>query len=192
MKFFRVKDLAAIWLFALLINAFSVAIFAEAPKNSVAGLVYCPLTKKFQPVKAEKKEIRQNPLEEICADERDKKTFSDELYSTNFLYKPRLDVKQFENLVFDFFQKGKSAFAGIPQFPRFPHKDSIKASAAVIVFSKTNETEFVWKSNTEGFSFAQNSRPPNAILANLFEPQNFRKLEKISRRIAPRAPPFSL
>ena len=192
MKFFRVKDLTAIWFFALILNAFSIAIFAEAPKSSAAGLVYCPLTKKLQPVKAAKKETRQNPLEEICADERDKKSFSDELFSANLLNKPRLDDKQFENLVFDFFQKGKSAFAGIPQFPDFPHKDSIKASSVVIAFNKTNETEFVWKLNPEGFSFAQNSRPPNAVSASLFEPQNFRKLEKISRRIAPRAPPFSL
>ena len=191
MKFCRIKFLTAIWLFALFLNAFSIAIFAEAPKK-LAEMVYCPLTKKLQPVKAVKKETRKNPLGEICADGRDKKSFSDELFSASGLKMAALGEKQFENLVFDFFQKGKSAFAGVPQFPDLPHKNSIKPFSAVVAFGQTDEKQFIWKSRAERFSFALIPRPPNTVAANFFEPQNFRELNKISRQITPRAPPFSL
>jgi hypothetical protein len=190
-KFRAKKNLLAIWLFALFLSAFSIALFAETPRNSVET-VYCPLTKKLQPVKAQKKEDWQNPLENICADEKEKKSFADELFRQNLLKTASLDEKQFENLVFDFFQKGKAAFAGLPQFPDSPQKNSVKTFSAVIGFGKTDETQFVWKSNTDDFSFASNPRPPNCVSANLFKAQTSRKLEKISHRIAPRAPPFSL
>jgi hypothetical protein len=190
-KFCKTKNLAAVWLFALFLNAFSVVLFAEPPRNS-AEKVYCPLTKKLQPVKVQKKESRQNPLENICADEEDKKSFSIELFNGKLLKTNSLDEKQFENLVFDFFQKGKAAFADLPQFPDSPQKDSVKTFSVAIVFSKTDETQFVWKLQNEDFPFDQNPRPPNSVSADLFEPQNFQTLEQYSRQIAPRAPPYSL
>jgi hypothetical protein len=190
-KFRRLKNLTAVWLFALLLNAFSIVLFAETPRHP-AEIVYCPLTKKLQPVKVQKKEVWQNPLENICADEMEKTSFSDELFSKNLLKTNSLDEKQFENLAFDFFQKGNAAFANLPQFPDFPHKNSVKNFSVTLGFGKTNETQFVWKSPTEKYNFALNPRPPNSVSANLFEPRISRELEKISRRIAPRAPPFSL
>lgn len=190
MKFRTTKIFTAIWFFALFLNVFSIALFAASPNNS-AETVYCPLTKKLQPVKAPKKEPSQNPLEEVCAADKNKKSFVNEIFGKNLLRANFLDKKQFENLVFDFFQKGKSAFANLPQFPDSPRKDSVKPSSTVIGFGKNDETRFVWKTQIENFNFAQNPRPPNAISTHLFESQNFRKLELISRRISPRAPPFS-
>ena len=191
MKFRKPKILTAIWFFALFLNVFSIALFAEPP-NSSADEVYCPLTKKLQPVKASKNETRQNPLENICAVEKDKKLFADELFRQNPLKTNALDEDKFENLVFDYFQKGSAAFADLPHSPDSPHKNSVKNLAVSVGFSKTDETRFVWKTIAEKFSYAQNPRPPNALKTNLFEPQTFIKLEKISRRISPRAPPFSL
>jgi hypothetical protein len=189
-KFCKTKNLTAVWLLALFLNAFSVGLFAEPPPNS-AETVFCPLTKKLQPVKVQKKS-RQNPLKNICADEEDKKSFSIELFNGNLLKTNSRGEKQFENLVFDFFQKGKAAFADLPQFPDSPQKDSVKTFSVAIAFSKTAETQFVWKSQNEDFPFAQNPRPPNSVSADLFEHQNFQTLEQFSRQIAPRAPPYSL
>jgi hypothetical protein len=190
-KFFRTKNLIAVWLFALILNAFSVAVFSETPKAAVET-VYCPLTKKLQPVKAPKKQSRQNPLTEICAADADKASFTDELFSQNLLKTSRLDEKQFENLVFDFFQKGKAAFANLPSTPDSPRKNSIKTAAAVLNSANERETQIVWKNGTEEFSLIQNPRPPNSSTPIGFEPQNFSELEKLSRSIAPRAPPVSL
>ncbi len=194
MNFSKPKILTAIWFFALFLNVFSVALFAEPP-NIPADKVYCPLTKRLQPVKVSNKEVPQNPqnpLGEICADEKEKKLFADELFRQNLLKINALDEDKFENLVFDYFQKGSAAFADFSQSPDSPHKNSVKNLSVSIAFSKTDETRFVWKTSAEKKSFAQNSRPPNSLTISLFEPQTFIKLEKISRRISPRAPPFSL
>jgi hypothetical protein len=191
-KFRAAKNLTAVWLFALFLNAFSTALFADSSPRNSAETVYCPLTKKLQPIKAQKKELRKNPLEEVCADEKDKKSLTNELFGKNLLRTNFLDEKQFETIVFDFFQKGKLAFANLPQFPDFPSKTSVKTVFAAVGLGKTNETSFVWKSQPENFNFAANPRPPNAAPVNLFESQNFHALEEISRQISPRAPPFSL
>ena len=191
MKFRGTKNLTAVWLFALFLNAFSTALFADSPPRS-PDTVYCPLTKKLQPVKAQKKELRQNPLEEVCADEKDKKSLARELFGKNLLRINALDEKQFENLVFDFFQKGQAAFTKLPQFPDSPRRNLLTTFSAVVGFSKTTETSFVWKSQAENFNFASNPRPPDAVTVNLFESRNFHALEKISQQISPRAPPFSL
>lgn len=191
MKFRGTKNLTAVWLFVLFLNAFSTALFADSPRRP-AETVYCPLTKKLQPVKAQKKELRKNPLEEVCADEKDKKSLAGELFGRNLPRTNFLDEKQFENVVFDFFQKGRAAFANLPQFPDSPRKHSIKTFSAAIGFSKTDEMRFVRTLQAENFNFASNPRPPNAAPVNLFESQNFHASEIISRQISPRAPPFSL
>lgn len=191
MKIRGTKNLTAIWLFALFLSAFSTLLFANAPYNS-AEMVYCPLTKKLQPVKAARKEFGRNPLEEVCADQKNKQSFLDEFFGKNLLRANLLDDKQFEQLVFDFFQKGKSAFVNLPQSPNSPRRNSIKAFSAIIGFGKTDEVRFVWKLQPENFNFAARPRPPNSEPASLFKSPNFHALEKISRQISPRAPPFSL
>lgn len=191
MNFWSIKNLAAVWLCALFLNAFSTALFAKLPTNA-AETVYCPLTKKLQPVKAAKKEVRQNPLEEICAADAEKKSFAAALFKQNLLKTSFLDENEFEYLVFDFFQKGKTAFADLPPFPDSPHQNTFKTSPVVAGFSQNDQTRFALKSTAEDFSFAQNARPPNLLAANLFESETFSKLETISRRSAPRAPPISL
>jgi hypothetical protein len=190
-KFCTTKNLTAFWLFALFFNAFSAALFAETPKRA-AETVFCPLTKKFQPVKAPKPDFYKNPLANICADEKDKKSFSDEISGVNALKTRFLDEKQFESLVFEYFKIGKTAFANLPDFPDFPHRNLIKTSFLVNGFNKTNETRVLLKLKAEDFSFAQNPRPPNTVSVKFSARQKIRKQEKISRRIAPRAPPFSL
>jgi len=188
-KFCTTKIFTVIWFFALFLNVFSITLFAVSP-NTSAEMVYCPLTKKLQPVKAPKKEFSQNPLEEVCAPEKNKKSFVDEVFGKNLLRVNLLDKKQFENLVFDFFQKGESAFANLPQFPDLPHKYSVKAFSTVIGFGKNDETRFVWKEQTENFNFAQHPRPPDFAPKGDFSVQIARELKNISRNINPRSPPF--
>jgi hypothetical protein len=189
--FRKPKIFIVIWFFALFLNGFSIALFAETPRRT-AETVYCPLTKKLQPVKAQKKETWRNPLENICADESEKKSFSDEFFRQNLLKTNSLDEKHFENLAFDFFQKGNAVFANLPQFPDLPHKNSVKIFFVAAVFGKANETQLIGNLQSADFSFAQNPRPPNVVSANRFKSQIFSELEKISRQISPRAPPFSL
>jgi len=178
-----------VWLVALFLNAFSLGLCAAVPKASTET-VYCPLTKKLQPVKAARPS--KNPLKNICTAENEKTSFFNGLLGANLAKTNFLDEKQFETLVFDFFQKGKAAFSNLPPLPEAPRKNSVKAFSAIAGFGKNHETEFVWKLHAEDFSFAFKSRPPNRFSADLFSPSNFRPLEKISRRIAPRAPPFSM
>ena len=128
----------------------------------------------------------------ISSLKKDKKSFSDEISGVNALKTRFLDEKQFENLAFKYFKIGKTAFANLPDFPDFPPRNLIKVSFLTNGFNKTDETRLSFQRNAEDFSFAQNPRPPNAVSAIFPERRNARQLEKISRRIAPRAPPFSL
>lgn len=181
-----------LWLFALFLNAFSFGSFAAVSESS-AELVYCPLTKRLQPVKAPQRQIHKNPLDEICADNRTKNSFLNEIFSSkNLPSANHLNDREFENLVFDFSRTGKAAFKNLPLPADFPHQNLVKNFSAVAGFSKTDELKFVWKLSASDFSFAENPRPPTKVSTNFFNPQTFRELEKISRRRVPRAPPFSL
>jgi hypothetical protein len=189
-KFRRAKNLVAVWLFALFLNAFSIAVVAEIPDRP-AELVYCPLTKRLQPVKARKKEVWKNPLENICADESEKNLLAAEIFGTHLLKTNFLDEEKFEGLVFDFFRKGAAALAQLPKSPGFPQKNSVKTFSIAFGFSQTDEIRFIWKLSAENFSFAQNGRPPNPVSVKLFEFQNSSaESKKLPRRSAPRAPPF--
>lgn len=183
------KFAIAVWFFALLLNAFSTPAFAATLKSSPAT-VYCPLTKKLQPVKIP--QARPNPLGEICANEKDKQLFTNEFFGVNRSKINFLSETQFENLVFDFFRKGESAFAGLPSLPDSPHQKSIVKSFLIYAFGKINEYHFAFKTNDANFSFAQNPRPPNSRNSAKLDFQIARELRKISRRINPRSPPFSI
>lgn len=177
--------------FVLIFNAFSIAIFAEKTQN-FSAFVYCPLTKKLQPVKASQKETKKNPLAEICADESYKKHFTDEIFGANLVKTNSLDENRFENLAFDFFQKGKAAFKGLPSFPDAPRKNSAKSAYDFFTSCRNEKVKFAPSLKGEKFSFAQNPRPPNFSFTADFQSKKLLKSEEISRRIAPRAPPFFL
>ncbi|MBS1793222.1 MAG: hypothetical protein JSS81_05180 [Acidobacteria bacterium] len=193
MNFRTFKNTAAVWLFALLLNAFSFAVSAETPKAAADEMVFCPLTKKLQPVKATGLKTRRDPFAEICAGEQDQKAFWNELSGAgNALKSAALSEKQFEALVFDFLQKGKAAFANLPPAPGSPEKNAVRTSTAFAAPGNQRETPFVRETAADNFSFAQRPRPPDAVSAVLFEAPLFPKSNIVSRRLAPRAPPFSI
>ncbi len=153
-------------------------------------MVYCPLTKKLQPVKPSKEIFRKNPFDEICASDDAKLLFSLEISAqTNFKFMSP-DAQNFENLIFDYFQKGKSVFDNVPNLPNFPNKNLTKNFSSFAGFGSNYQKQFVWKLSGENFSFAQNPRPPNEIKTVSFGILLTYNLDKISRKIAPRAPPF--
>lgn len=179
-----------LWLLALLLNAFPFGLSAAAPK-APAELVYCPLTKRLQPVKAPPKNFRKNSLDDICAGKDTKNSFLNEIFSSrNLAAVNHLNDQEFEDLVLAFSRIGKAAFQNLPPPPDLPRQSALKASFAVAGFSRTGESKCIWKPNAASFSFAENPRPPTPAAASYFEPRNRRELETASRPGAPRAPPF--
>ena len=153
-------------------------------------MVYCPLTKKLQFVKPPKEVFKKNPLDEICASDNEKNLFSLEISAQASFIFTSIKEDNVENLVFNYFQKGKSAFNKLPDFPGFPDKTLAKNSNSFAGFGSNCQKQLVWKLSDENFSFAQNPRPPSELKTTSFEILLSYDLDKISQKIAPRAPPF--
>lgn len=155
-------------------------------------MVYCPLTKQLQPVHAADLNRTKNEFDEICLTNKQKNDFSAAiLKKINFGFSVSKE-KPFEEIVFDFLKNGKSALDSLPNIPNLPEKRLTKNSLSTPLSNNSNEAQLVWKLQNEDFLLPQNPRPPTIVSTANFESKNLFKSEKISRRIAPRAPPFSL
>ncbi len=178
-------------LIAIFSGAFSLAFFKSENEIS-AEAVYCPLTKKLQPVNPPKEISRKNPLDAFCASGGQKDRFSLEISKEIHSDLSSLNEKQFEKLVFDYFQNGKTAFENLPKLPEFPHKNLAKNLNSAAGVGNKKENQFIWKIQTENFSFAQNPRPPDFAPKAVFSIRISRNLDGISRNINPRSPPANL
>lgn len=189
-KFHKLKlefPIAFFLLIAIFSGAVSLAFTISESENS-AEMVYCPLTKKFQPVNPPK-ENSNKTLDAFCASNSQKDRFSLEISKQIHSDLSSLSEKQFEKIVFDYFQNGKSAFGNLPKLPEFPHENLAKNSNFAVNAGKNKENQFVWKLQNENFSFAQNPRPPDLAPKGVFAVQIIRNLDEISRNINPRSPP---
>ncbi len=155
-------------------------------------MVYCPLTKKLQPVNLPKEILKKNSLDAFCASNDQKNRFSLEISKEINSGIFSLNEKQLENIVFDYFQNGKSAFGNLPKMPEFPHKNLAKNFNFAVNAGNNKENQFIWKLQSENFSFAQNPRPPDFAPKSVFSFQIIRNLDGISRNINPRSPPANL
>lgn len=172
----------------MLIAVFSGAVssaFYKSEKDNSEKFVYCPLTKKLQPVNPPKK----NLLNPICASDDQKDRFALEIFKEINSGFTSLNEKQFEKIVFDYFQNGKSAFGSLPKTPEFPHKNLAKNFDFGANAGNKKKQQFVPKIQNENFSFARNPRPPDLFESVEFEIQIVRALEEISQNIKPRSPP---
>ncbi len=182
----KVYFFALVALIAILSGAFSFAVF-NSNLLSPAEMVYCPLTKKLQPINPPSVSNAFS-LNEICATDAEKIRLTSAIVKNLKLQFTNFTANNFEDLAFDFWQKGKTAFDSLPNAPNLPEKLTVKN-----FFSPTNSGDnfsfkIVWKT-TEKFAFQAQPRPPTAIDFPEFNFEIVPKLKRISRRIAPRAPP---
>lgn len=186
----KTKNISALLLlFAFAANIFCFA-FSPGKADILAETVYCPLTKKLQPVRPPKKVVGKISLDDFCAPKREKENFLEAVFESPNLFS--LDENQLENLAFDFFQNGKNAFKNLPAVPNFPEQNPAKSfSSASGAGSFYNQISFS-ASKSERFGFSQNPRPPTFQATAKFDFQVVRRLEKISQNINPRSPPINL
>lgn len=185
-KFFAV---ALFLLSAISSGAFSF-VFAPA-KFAAAEMVYCPLTRKLQPVNPPKIAAPLYSLNEICASEFEKSNFALAIIKIAKLKFSNISQKDFENLAFDFWRTGKSALDALPNSPHLPEELMTKNFFSPLNAGSDYENNFCW-TTTEIFTFQLNPRPPTNRNSLAYEFDSARKIIQISRRIAPRAPPASV
>ena len=178
---------AVILLSAIVSGAFSCALFKSNLQTS-AEMVYCPLTKKLQPVNPPKNIAPTYLLNEICAADSEKNKLEAAISEYSKLKLTVFNLNNFEDTAFDFWQKGKTAFDILPNMPGAPEKSAAKNSFSPVGFGGDFDVKLFWKTS-ESFAFQIQPRPPTTLDTALFNLQFFLKFDRISRRIAPRAPP---
>lgn len=176
-------------LFAFAASAFWLD-FSPVQADVSTEMVYCPLTKKFQPVHSPKKSVRTISLKDFCAADREKTEFAQA-----FLANPvavSFAETQMENLALDFFQSGKIAVKKLPNLPHEPNQYSAKTFNPLTGTGNFDKQFSFLKTKIERFDFSQNPRPPTFSVSVKFDFQIVRVLEKISQNINPRSPPANL
>ncbi len=128
-------------------------------------------------------------LNEICAADAEKARLAAAIGENLKLKFTNLTADNFENLAFDFWQKGKAAFDVLPNAPNAPEKAAVRNSFSPTTSGGSFSFKIVWKA-TEKFAFQTQPRPPTIAGFSDFNFKFLTKLDQISRRIAPRAPPF--
>lgn len=175
-------------LIAVFVPSFSSAQTIKAPE----GMVYCPLSRKFQPIKPpeEKKEFK--PFNDICARRETKDFLVREILIKNPSRQVALDENKLDDLAFDFLTRGESALRELQSFPNLPSENLIKQISSSIVINNTYDYQFVWKRPAQYYSPALLARPPTAAINAIFTSGLVHQSDELSRRIAPRAPPVRL
>jgi hypothetical protein len=169
----------------------SLQAFSRQPAAHPAKEVFCPLTRTW--VKRNLPAFKiESPLDKICASEKRKFAFlveAAEMHPLIIRFAGNGDAA--EKLFFSYVRKGDRALAEISS----PH-DAPAPQSSVSAKSENSigvyQIDFA-KKQTESLISASRPRPPNAALNDsYFETRPFYVLENISRRICPRAPPFSV
>jgi len=168
----------AILFLCLLLNFIQISFPINLQDSS---LVYCPLQKIWVKGNESNNFTAENSLDYICASEKKKNFLSFEISLKTF---QPVNEKTF----FEYLAKGKQAFTKFGEFPRLPKHEFFNASKSEAVTN--NFKQKIEKNILSRFSFAQHQRPPNISVSTDFDFQFSRELEKISRNINPRSPPF--
>ena len=183
------KITALVLLFAFTASLFFAA-FPFVKTEAETDKVYCPLTKKLQPVHPLKRSVQRKSLDGFCATDDRKIQFEQALLETQNLVS--YGKISFETLAFDFFQKGKSAFKNLPNHPEFPRQNLAKSQYSIIGAGNFEKQTSLAEIKNPNLDFSQNPRPPTFQTAVKFDFQIAQDLEKISRNINPRSPPANL
>lgn len=147
------------------------------------NLVYCPLQKTWVQQNVPQPKI-EDSLENICASDKLKSQFSLQLSQKTLGFQPKT-----EKLFFNYLQKGDLAFAEINHHPNLP--DSNLAQNHKTETVANNLRQRIERSELIKFILQAAPRPPTfSKKNNEFESHPVQILEKISRNINPRSPPF--
>lgn len=144
--------LTALILWALLIAVLPLSFFSAVKEQTPFGMVYCPLSRKPQPIEPLETKKRQKPFDALCASTKTKEY----LYREIFLKTPwrvfTLDAKSVERLIFDYIAHGKTALDKLPgRVPPAPSENLIKQIASSTVAGNRSGHKFVWKPTSIAF-----------------------------------------
>jgi hypothetical protein len=169
----------------------SGAIFdVQTAKRS--NLIFCPLMKvwvtegNFAASKA-----KNEPLKDLCAAADSKQTFFDKSFQKLLFTNIKFDSAGFEALFFDYAKSGSEAFAAAGSNSHDAPETQIVKSVVVEKSLAGSQKDF-GKKRAENFVLNLLARPSGASSSTSFDLAQIYKLDKISRRIQPRAPPSTL
>lgn len=176
--------LLSVLLCAALSPFFSVV---EMIEQTSEGLVYCPLSKKFQPINPP--QARKQPFGNICASEKTKDFLVREIFIKNLSKRMSLEESSLDKLAFDFLAHGKSALENLPSLPDLPSENIANQINSNTAYNNY-EYKFVWKQSAKIFSPELAPRPPTVQKKSFFARRPIYQTDELSDYIAPRAPPF--
>lgn len=187
----RLAPLAASWLvlLAFVCSSFGSIMALDHGPAERAGLVFCPLQKKWVKEGEAGKVAPAVPLSDICAPRRGKSTFAASLLtavSSQISVNKNLDLTQ---LFFAFQVKGSGAFAELPSAPDAPRPPTT-LSEKTVVTAGIDRNGFIAVPAKE-FSFEQLSRPPTASSATNFHLPQIADLKMVADVTNPRGPPLA-
>ena len=186
---FQKQTTAMLLLWALLAVVFAPSFSSAQTIKAPTGMVYCPLSRKFQPINPpeEKKEFK--PFKDICASRETKDFLVQEIFIKNPFRQISLDENKLDDLAFNFLTHGESALRELPNLPNLPSENLIRQIGSSLVINNTYDHQYVWKQAVQYYSPALFARPPTAAVTAIFTNDLVHQSDKLSRRIAPRAPP---
>lgn len=178
------------WLVLLCIFANIVPIFGQRNQKNSSDLTFCPLQKIWVPKYTTKTAVKE-PLSEMCTSSSRKARFFFEASKRMPLLRFIRDSKEIEKLFFNYLKQGKQAFAVISSSRNLPEREFTEAVGEAKMTGGIFKIDFD-QAEAEKFDLQQAARPPTVCKEALFEFLALIKLETVSRRIQPRAPPVLL
>ncbi len=180
----RIAAMFILWTL-LLIAAVPSFIAAEANK-APEGMIYCPLSRKFQPLNPPKE---SKLFEDICATAETKEFLIHEIFVKNSFRRISFDQYKLEKLAFDFLARGESALQELPNLPKIPSENLTRQIGSSPAVNNTYESQFVWNQPVRYFSPTILARPPTGAISVFYTNNLITQSDELSRRLAPRAPP---
>lgn len=183
---------AVFWMTFICLISGSIPVSARQisePSDSV----YCPLQKTWVKKNNSASEALRltKTLDYICSSSGHKESFIYELSTGIFDRQISLTGEKLEKLFFKYIEQGKQAFVEIAPSGNLPGPQMAKNSAKEKSGSTNFKVDFA-RYSRETFGFEQLARPPTAPRTVKFDFQFLSELDKISRSINPRSPPFSI
>ncbi|HEX8369667.1 MAG TPA: hypothetical protein VF604_14070 [Pyrinomonadaceae bacterium] len=175
---------------ALLFVAFPAASFSADRKQAREGLVYCPLSRKLQPIRSLEVKKERKAFDYLCASTKTKDYLFQEIVLKNPWRVFTLNAASIENLVFEYLSYGEAALEGFPEVPKAPFENLSKRVFSTVAVNNRSEHKLVWKNLAALASPNLSPRPPTNSESPSFSAKPIYQSPEISRRMAPRAPPL--
>lgn len=148
-------------------------------------LVYCPLQKTWVKRHEETQAARRNPLDEICMSDERKQELTIQISLKN-----AFAIN--EQGIFATLREGVKVLDNYRETQNLPNQTLVQIRHSFSVLNSANDLRQTFTAKSEAFSFALNSRPPTFQKVTEFDFQTTKNLDRISRNINPRSPPFSI